>query len=255
MSNRPSLTIMGDHRGRWLWSHNMNSVLLPDSTVKQAETWLKKYLYFCDHTDNKFLQWQFNAEGMNLAKQVQLFLGPDIDVSYTDRHPDEKVKKGANRQITIDFWYGLYSDEPCFEVDVYRPLNVLDAIMEICEESGDIAEIEADYYQQFLNMDDEEMRGLIRLLIFSMAPTINRTNRWKSDDALLDMLESTLHIIMCGVMFFPECGGEPVFNKPTIMPTEEEKQLLREHAKAERETIREVLCDILHEQAEKEVIT
>jgi len=34
------------------------------------------------------------------------------------------------------------------------------------------------------------------------------------------------------------------------LPTEEERQLLRARAKAERESIREVLCEILHEQAE-----
>ena len=242
---------MAETRGRWLWSHDMNNTLLPDDTIFQANLWLEKYAYFCEHPDDIHLRGQFNAEGMNLARQVQLFLSSDVEVSYTNRHPNRKAKKGINRRIIIEDWHSLYSGDPCSKIEVHTPLNAMEFLMEMCEESGDIAEIDADYYKQFINMDVVAMRDLIRTLIFSMASRINAPDRWESDDKLLDMLEITLHLIMCGIMFFPENGGEPTFYKPSIMPTKEEKQLLRKRAEAERKTILEVLWDILHEQEEK----
>jgi len=250
MPDKPSLTIMADTRGRWLWSHDMSKTLLPDDTIFQANLWLEKYAYFCEHPDDIHLRGQFNAEGMNLARQVQLFLGSDVEVSYTNRHPNRKVKKGINRRIIIEDWLSLYSGDPCSKVDVYKPLSLMDFIFERCEDDGSIAKVEADYYQYYITMADEEIRDLIRLLIFSMAPTINKIDQWKSDDALLDRLRITLFMIMRGIMFLPENGGEPVFCKPTRMPTDDEIEQLHVRADSELETIREVFENILHEQEE-----
>ena len=242
---------MADTRGRWLWSHDLNSVLLPDDTIFQAARWLEKYVYFCEHPDDGHSLSQFNPEGMNLTTQVQLSLGSGVDVSYTDRHPNRKVTKGVARQVIVEYWSGLYSGEPCSSVDVHTPLSLMDFVLERCEDSGAIAEVEPDHYQQFINMDDAAMRSLIRTVIFFNIPAINDTDHWKSDDELLDMLESNLYLILSGLMYFPEDGDELVICKPTIMPTEDEKQLLRTRAQEERKTIRELLWEILHEQEEK----
>jgi len=255
MPDKPTLTIMADTRGRWLWSHDMSNIILPDDTIFQANLWLEKYAHFCENPDYNHLLSQFNPEGMNLATQVQLSLSSGVDVFYTDRHPNRKAKKGATRQVSVEYWSSLYSDEPSSKVDVHTPLSLMDFVLERCEDSGAITEVEPAHYQQLINMGDAGMRDLIHAVIFFNIPAINDTDHWKSDDALLDMLESNLYLILCGVMYFPESGGELVICKPTIMPTEEEKQLLRTRAATERETIREVLWGILHEQVEKEAIT
>ena len=175
------------------------------------------------------------------------------DVDYSGHPcpspPDRKVKKGIPREVTIDFWHRLYDIDVCSEVAVHAPLSLMDFIMEKCEDDGAIVEIETDHYQQLISMDDAAMRGLIRAVIFSMISKINPPNKWKNDDELINMLKNTLQLIMCGVMYFPENGGEPIINKPSIMPTKEERQLLQARAEAERDTILEVLWDILHEQA------
>jgi len=122
--------------------------------------------------------------------------------------------------------------------------------MERCEESGDVVDVDEGYYQRFINMNDEAMHDFIRQLIFSMKDYINDPDQWSTEDKLLDHLRSTLLLIMRGMMFFPDGGGQPVFAKPTHMPTDDELSQLRIRTENERETIRKILWKILHEQAE-----
>ncbi|MDX8410514.1 MAG: hypothetical protein R8K46_01385 [Mariprofundaceae bacterium] len=82
-----------------------------------------------------------------------------------------------------------------------------------------------------------------------MRKHINDLDQWKSDDELFDLLHTYLFMIMRGMMSFTEDGGEPVFARPTHMPSDEEIQLLRIRADSERETIKEVFWEILKEQA------
>jgi len=248
-----TLTLMADKRGRWLWSHDMNAVTLPEDTIAQAEAWLEKFTSFCEHPDDGLLRWQFNPEGMNLARQVQLFLGPEVAVSYTAWHPARKVKRGQDEPVFIEYWAD-YSSDCCSEIKVHTPLSLIEFIMEMCEDSGSIADVGEGYYQQSINMDDEAMHSLIRHLIFSKKDYINDSDQWKTEDKLLDHLRSILLLIMRGLMYFPDDGGQPVFAKPTHMPTDEELNQLRERADNERGTILEVLWEILHEQAVRQEI-
>jgi len=126
--------------------------------------------------------------------------------------------------------------------------NIIEAIFDICERDGDIQEVPHDYYQQFIAMDAASMRSLVYQLIFSRVDDINDTDRWKNDDVLLDSLCSDLFLIMCGLMFFSEGGGQPVIAKPTHMPTDEEIEKLTLRSDNARETIREVLWEILNNQ-------
>jgi len=54
---------------------------------------------------------------------------------------------------------------------------------------------------------------------------------------------------MRGIMYFSEGGGESIFCKPTLMPTADEDEQLRQRAKAERETIHSKLWNILLKQS------
>ena len=102
-------------------------------------------------------------------------------------------------------------------------------------------------------MDNAEMHQLIRMLIFSMQDIINNVDQWETEDKLLDQLGTSLSLIMSGMMYFSETG-EQVIAKPSHMPTDEERQQLRDRAEAERETILEVLCEILDEQTARQEI-
>jgi len=130
-----------------------------------------------------------------------------------------------------------------------RSNELISRIMEICKESGAIAELERDHYQKLITMDNAEMHQLIRMLIFSMQDIINNVDQWETEDKLLDQLGTSLSLIMSGMMYFSETG-EQVIAKPSRMPTDDERQQLRNRAEAERETIRQVLWEILDEQTE-----
>ncbi|MCK4325744.1 hypothetical protein KAW55_03220 [bacterium] len=63
--------------------------------------------------------------------------------------------------------------------------SILEAIFRICEEKGNVFNIDADYYETFLNMSDKQMESLIAVVVQDRADTINKNvlgGKWKDDD-------------------------------------------------------------------------
>lgn len=246
-----SITLMADQKSRWLWSDHIDSVSLPDEIINQVELWLGKYLKFLDHPGDEHLQQNFNAEGMNIARQIKRFIGDHIPVYYTPRFPHKPVKRGRRERVLFERPSSDFSGW-CSKVAVHKHLSALDFIMETCEESGAVCDIEPEYYQNFINIDSESIRLLIRDVIFASRNYINDTEKWKTEESLFDRLCSTLLLIMSGTCYFSEDGSEIVFNKPSIRPTAEELTHLKRRAEAERGTLKNELWKILESQTKQD---
>jgi len=237
-SYRFSLIIMADEGRKWLWSEDVNRLELPDEVVAQAEAWLDKYTDFCANPADEFLQCQFNPEGRNLAGQLQSFFGENLDVFYRPVYPHRKVKRGQPECSSIDVMRFFSSRRSV--VEVFRPVGPIEFLLGICEKSGDIAEVDADYYQRMIYLPDKDMQELIEMMLAAMSDHIKDPSGWDNEESLIKNLRMTLFLTMRGMMFFNK-SGQLAFFKPTVLPTDEEISLLYERAEEEAETIRRLL--------------
>lgn len=239
------LTVMAGSRGRWLWSETLEVIELANATILQAQEWMRKYDYFLCHPQDEILKWQFNAEGRNLAGQVHGFLGPQARVMYVPVYPELGNKRGEPYSVDYHRWFGPEESSP---VIVNKPLSAIEFIMEACEQSGAIAVIEEGHYREMIDMSEEDMHALIRMVVAANISCILEPDRWPNDEALVDFLGDMLLSLLLGVLYFDADGSGMVFCKPTVQPTREEKELLSTRAIEARSFIPHILKEMLMEQ-------
>jgi len=141
----------------------------------------------------------------------------------------------------------------CPECGYVMTKSVLESIFEICEKSGAIKHIEADYYNKFLNCSDRQMEAVIFFIIRDRRKYINKeifSNHWKTDNDIFEHITFFLKMIAKGIMGFNEKNGELVFSKPTgnYPPNKETQKKLGEKIDNSAPLIGKVLFKMLQKQ-------
>jgi hypothetical protein len=108
--------------------------------------------------------------------------------------------------------------------------SVREALAELLEEKGSVAEVGPDYYGDFLNLNDDQMGGLIGLVILASEKELNRMlldeEGSYTHSALLKNIENKLWLISRGWLRFGEDEKLYMFKPDGPEPTPEMEQLL-----------------------------
>ncbi len=109
--------------------------------------------------------------------------------------------------------------------------SIYEALAELLEKEGSVAEVGPDYYADFVNLNDDEIASLIRLVIIASEKELNRMlldkERKFADPDLVKFIKNSLWAIAHGWLRFGEEDGKLYMFKPDgPEPTSEMAQLI-----------------------------
>jgi hypothetical protein len=108
--------------------------------------------------------------------------------------------------------------------------TVREALAKLLEEKGSVAEVGPDYYASFVNLNDDQMGGLIGLVILASEKELNRMlldqERRYTDPELLKHIVNNLWLISRGWLRFGEDEKLYMFKPDGPEATPEMEQLL-----------------------------
>ena len=123
------------------------------------------------------------------------------------------------------------------------------------EASGATAEVDPDFYREFIETSDPEMAGMIRLIIYDRADEFNGLID-KGDfnqERLINNVSSMLFMIAIGRCFFSEEDFRCCIVKPVgPPPTDEERSAIDARITDAHTLIKQTFQDILNESKEQE---
>jgi hypothetical protein len=107
--------------------------------------------------------------------------------------------------------------------------RLTEAMAEILEKKGAVAEVGPNHYAEFANLNDDQMSNLIRLVIIAQAEEINRMvfdeERRYTDADILKVIENSLDLMFQGWLRFNEDGKLYMFKPEGPKPAPEMEQL------------------------------
>lgn len=120
------------------------------------------------------------------------------------------------------------------------------------EKKGAVAEIGPEYYTEFLELTDKEMRRIIRLIIYGHAKEINRMvfddrRRYKDED-IYKLVQNTLSFMAVGLIRFGPDGNLCMFKCQGPKPTPEVQQLIDEKVARCMPLIRRAFVEVINRQ-------
>lgn len=120
------------------------------------------------------------------------------------------------------------------------------------EKKGSVAEIGPEYYAEFLQFTDKDMRKIIRHIIYGLAKDINRmafddTGRYKDED-IYRLVQNTLSFMAVGLIRFGEDGKLYMFKCQGPKPTPKVQQLLDEKVARCLPLIRRAFVEVINRQ-------
>jgi len=125
-------------------------------------------------------------------------------------------------------------------------------IFAICEANGAIQEVNADYYNAFLNGPDEGMEAIISFIVRDQATYINKKvleEEWVSDEQIIEHVTSFLRLIFRGSMGFKKDDYKICFYKPVGPPPDKETEMkLDNKIKESIPLIHKVILKVLENQ-------
>jgi hypothetical protein len=134
--------------------------------------------------------------------------------------------------------------------------SVREALAELLEEKGSVAEVGPDY-AAFLNLNDEQMGGLIGLVILASEKELNRMlldeEGSYTDSELLKNIENKLWLISRGWLRFGEDEKLYMFKPDGPEPTPEMEQLLDARLNRAVPQIGPTLIDLVRRSAKNSI--
>lgn len=121
------------------------------------------------------------------------------------------------------------------------------------EETEAIAEVDSDFYREFIESSDREMAGMVRLIIYDRADEINGLiDKGTFDpEKLVEIVSNMLFMVAVGRCFFREEDSRCCMFKPVgPPPTEEERTAIDARNEDARMLIKQTFIDILNESKE-----
>lgn len=120
------------------------------------------------------------------------------------------------------------------------------------EKKGAVAEIGPEYYTEFLQFTDKQMRRLIRHIIYAHAKEINRmvfdhTRKYKDED-IYRLVQNTLSFMAVGLMRFGPDRKLYMFKCQGPKPTPKVQQLLDEKVARCMPLIRRAFVEVINRQ-------
>lgn len=131
-----------------------------------------------------------------------------------------------------------------------RKPSILEQIFSVCEQGGCILQVDAAFYERFLNYTDAEMDALIAKVIKASSKDINAIaqTEGKTDNEIFESIQRTLLFLAHGIMAF-DASGKLAFFKPSSYPPPREtgEKILQRIARA-RPQLEQILWNMLLEQ-------
>jgi len=93
-----------------------------------------------------------------------------------------------------------------------------------CQEDGDIQPVDEGFYESFVSLTDEDLEGVVRVILHATAGYINKqlsSDEWDDDD-LFDFVMLFLELIAEGKLAFHIETGKTIFLEPVGDPPSED---------------------------------
>ena len=103
--------------------------------------------------------------------------------------------------------------------------NLLEDFCDICEGDGAITKVDAEYYEEFLNYSDKEMKAIIFHILNDRVNDFNRllrTNEWQAYGGMFQYVKDHLWLVALGILGFHEGTHRLAYSKPEGSPASEE---------------------------------
>lgn len=95
--------------------------------------------------------------------------------------------------------------------------ELLNKMFNACERKGEIKNVNAEYYKEFLKLTEKQMEILIGHIIVKTSKYINNKilgNEWENDEKIYDHIKSYLEMVALGIIQIRMEDGELCFCKP-----------------------------------------
>lgn len=140
-------------------------------------------------------------------------------------------------------------------MDEKRPTGptITEWLEDYLEKKGAVAEIGPEYYTEFLELTDKQMRSVIRLIIYGLDKEIRRmasdsSGRYK-DEHIYKLVQNTLSLMAVGVIRFRADGALCMYKCLGPEPTPEVQKLLDEKVARCLPLIRRAFVQVINRQA------
>lgn len=108
------------------------------------------------------------------------------------------------------------------EYDRETSRRVTEAAFKLCEESGDIKEVNADFYEGFISIPDEFIIQMICTILANRHDEFMKSleTKWETEEEMFSFVKGYLWLIAKGILGFREKDMKFVMFKPVGPPPE-----------------------------------
>lgn len=132
-----------------------------------------------------------------------------------------------------------------------KRIELLDAYKRICRDRGAVLPVSPAYYQWFIDLSDDDMSELIRLIILDRADEINSwifaVPRTKTEQDIYDYVAKQLHLLALGYIQFDRDGSLGCFAPLGPDPTPAEERGIDLRIRSSRPLFRPTFIRVLQD--------